>query len=221
MSSPETSNPETGNLDTGAPEARRPADAADAAPRAPRRRLWLVALPLVVFLGLAALFLSRLENGGDPSRVPSALIGRKAPATVLAPLEGLVRAGVPVPGLDTATFADKPTLVNVWASWCVPCREEHPVLMKLGQDPRIRLVGLNYKDQPENARRFLGQFGLPFSAVGVDPKGRSAIEWGVYGVPETFVLAKDGTVAQKFVGPLTPERVATELDPLIAKLSAQ
>ncbi|MFG1358952.1 DsbE family thiol:disulfide interchange protein [Xanthobacter pseudotagetidis] len=189
--------------------------------KAPRRRVWIVALPLVLFLALAGLFLSRLETGGDPSRVPSVLVGRKAPAMTLPPLVGLGKAGASVPGIDTATLTGKPTLVNVWASWCGPCREEHPLLMKLAQDPRLRLVGLNYKDAPENARRFLGQYGLPYEAVGVDTNGRAAIEWGVYGVPETFVLAKDGTIAHKFVGPLTPDAVANTLLPLIGKLSAQ
>lgn len=186
----------------------------------PRRRAWLVALPLVVFLALAALFFSRLETGGDPSRVPSALVGRPAPAVVLEPLPGLMRAGVPVPGFDVAQLKGKPTLVNVWASWCAPCREEHPLLMQLAADPRLRLVGLNYKDAPDNARRFLGQYGLPYAAVGVDPKGRAAIDWGVYGVPETFVLDRDGLIVHKFVGPLTPETVTNTLLPLIAKLSA-
>jgi cytochrome c biogenesis protein CcmG/thiol:disulfide interchange protein DsbE len=188
---------------------------------APRRRAWLVLLPLVIFLALAGLFLTRLETGGDPSRVPSVLVGRKAPAMTLPALPDLRKAGVSVPGIDTAALAGKPTLVNVWASWCGPCREEHPLLMKLAQDPRLSLVGLNYKDAPENARRFLGQYGMPYEAVGVDPNGRAAIEWGVYGVPETFVLAKDGTIAHKFVGPLTPEAVTTTLQPLIEKLAAQ
>lgn len=186
----------------------------------PRRRLWLVGLPLVLFLALAALFLSRLETGGDPSRIPSALVGRPAPQVVLEPLEGLTHAGAPVPGFNVAELKGKPTLVNVWASWCAPCREEHPILMQLAQDPRLRLVGLNYKDAPENARRFLGQNGLPYAAVGVDPRGRAAIDWGVYGVPETFVLDRDGLIVHKFVGPLTPETVNGTLLPLIAKLSA-
>lgn len=191
-----------------------------AAPQRPRRRVWLVALPLFLFLALAALFLSRLETGGDPSRIPSALVGRPAPTVALPPLDGLKRAdGAAVPGIDIAALAGKPTLVNVWASWCAPCREEHPVLMQLAKDGRINLVGINYKDAPENARRFLGQYGLPFQAVGVDPNGRAAIEWGVYGVPETFVLARDGTIAHKFVGPLTPEAVTGTLMPLIARLS--
>lgn len=187
---------------------------------APRRRAWLVALPLVLFLGLAALFFSRLETGGDPSRIPSALVGKAAPTIPLPPLEGLKAPdGAQMPGIDIAALGGKPALVNVWASWCAPCREEHPVLMQLAKDGRFALVGINYKDAPENARRFLGQYGLPYHAVGVDPKGRAAIEWGVYGVPETFVLAKDGTIAHKFVGPLTPEVVTGTLLPLIARLS--
>lgn len=189
------------------------------APR-PRRRIWLVALPLVLFLALAGLFFSRLETGGDPSRIPSALVGKPAPVASLPPLEGLKGLdGAPLPGIDMAALAGKPALVNVWASWCAPCREEHPILMQLAKDPRFRLVGINYKDAPENARRFLGQYGQPFHAVGVDPKGRAAIDWGVYGVPETFVLAKDGTIVHKFVGPLTPDAVATTLLPLMARLS--
>lgn len=183
------------------------------------RRLWLLALPLLVFLALAALFLSRLEEGGDPSRVPSALVGRGAPVTVLPPLDGLNRDGAPVPGLDVAALKGKPALVNVWASWCAPCREEHPLLMALAQDPRIRVVGINYKDAPDNARRFLGQYGNPFAAVGVDPKGRAVIDWGVYGVPETFVLAPDGTIAHKFVGPLSPRAIESELKPLLDRLA--
>jgi cytochrome c biogenesis protein CcmG/thiol:disulfide interchange protein DsbE len=97
------------------------------------------------------------------------------------------------------------TIVNVWASWCAPCRQEHPLLMDLAKDPSVRVVGVNYKDNPENARRFLGQLGNPFAVVGVDPSGRAAIDWGVYGVPETFVVGPDGTVRHKHIGPLTPD----------------
>lgn len=189
-------------------------------PARPRRRLWLVALPLVVFLALAGLFFSRLESGNDPSRIPSALVNKPAPAITLAPLPGLKGPdGAPLPGIDLPALAGKPALVNVWASWCGPCREEHPILMQLAKDPRFSLVGINYKDAPDNARRFLGQYGLPYKAVGVDPNGRAAIEWGVYGVPETFVLSKDGIIVHKFVGPLTPEAVSGTLLPLMARLS--
>lgn len=204
----------------GAGAAPAPPAGGETPPARPRRRVWLVALPLVLFLALAGLFFSRLETGGDPSRIPSALVGRPAPRIALPPLDGLKRAdGTAVPGIDIAALAGKPTLVNVWASWCVPCREEHPVLMQLAREGRINLVGINYKDAPENARRFLGQYGLPFQAVGVDPNGRAAIEWGVYGVPETFVLGKDGTIMHKVVGPLTPEAVTGTLLPLIDRLS--
>ncbi len=189
-----------------------------AAPR--RRRPLLVILPLAVFLALAGLFFVRLY-AGDPSHIPSALTGRAAPALNLPPLAGLSDKGAAVPGITTADLAGKVGLVNVWASWCVPCREEHPVLMELARDPRILLVGLNYKDQPDNARRFLGTFGLPYAAVGVDPNGRAAIDWGVYGVPETFVVAPEGTIAQKFVGPLTEQTVRDTLMPLIARLSGK
>ncbi|TIV64698.1 MAG: DsbE family thiol:disulfide interchange protein, partial [Mesorhizobium sp.] len=107
--------------------------------------------------------------------------------------------------------------VNVFGSWCLPCREEHPVLLGLSQDRRFTLAGLNYKDQPENARRFLGDLGNPYQAIGVDPAGRAAIDWGVYGVPETFVVGKDGRIAYKHVGPLTPESARDLLLPQIEK----
>jgi cytochrome c biogenesis protein CcmG/thiol:disulfide interchange protein DsbE len=164
------------------------------------RRRWLVWLPLVVFAALAAMFLLRI--GGDPSRLPSALIGKPAPTLTLPPLEGLVESGKPVPGLDPSLFKDRVTVMNVWASWCVPCRDEHPFLTKLAEDKRLTLVGINYKDAPENARRFLGRFGNPFAAVGVDDGGRAAIEWGVYGVPETFIVGRDGTIRYKHIGPI-------------------
>jgi cytochrome c biogenesis protein CcmG/thiol:disulfide interchange protein DsbE len=114
-----------------------------------------------------------------------------------------------VPGLSTEALKGRVTLVNVWASWCAPCREEHPVLVELAKDTSVALVGINYKDQPDNARRFLGALGNPFAAVGVDANGRAAIDWGVYGVPETFVIAPDGTIAYKHVGPLTAQSVAS------------
>ncbi|RWH74546.1 DsbE family thiol:disulfide interchange protein [Mesorhizobium sp.] len=181
---------------------------------APRRRL-LVLLPLLVFLGLAGLFLSQLLSGRDTSEIPSALIGLPAPQTNLPPLEG-----VNLPGLDSKNFAGRVTLVNVFASWCAPCREEHPVLLGLSQDKRFTLAALNYKDQPENARRFLGDIGNPYQAIGVDPAGRAAIDWGVYGVPETFVVGKDGKIAYKHVGPLTPDSVRMLLLPQIEKALA-
>ena len=126
------------------------------------------------------------------------------PDTPLPPVAGLVRDGAPVPGIASADFKGAVTLVNVWASWCVPCHDEAPLLMKLAEDKRIRIVGINYKDQPENARRFIGRYGNPFAAVGADANGRASIDWGVYGVPETFVIGRDGRIAYKLVGPITP-----------------
>jgi cytochrome c biogenesis protein CcmG/thiol:disulfide interchange protein DsbE len=169
----------------------------------PRPRSWLMVLPLIGFLALAGLFLLRL-NGGDPSKIPSALIGRPAPQTTLPPLEGLVSNGTQVPGLDPSVFKGKVSVVNVWASWCVPCHDEAPLLTELGKDKRLQIVGINYKDSPDNARRFLGRYGNPFGIVGVDGNGRASIEWGVYGVPETFVVGREGTIVYKMVGPVTP-----------------
>ncbi|MGB3898394.1 MAG: DsbE family thiol:disulfide interchange protein [Mesorhizobium sp.] len=181
----------------------------------PRRRL-LVLLPLLVFLGLAGVFLAQLLSGQDGTEIPSALIGQRAPVTQLPPLEG---SGLP--GLDSAQFAGKVTVLNVFASWCAPCRQEHPVLMGLAQDNRYAMAALNYKDKPENARRFLGDLGNPYRSIGVDEAGRTAIDWGVYGVPETFVIGKDGAIAYKHVGPLTPDSVRTALLPEIEKALAR
>jgi cytochrome c biogenesis protein CcmG/thiol:disulfide interchange protein DsbE len=185
----------------------------------PRARRLAVLLPLAAFLALAALFLYRL-GAGDPSHLPSALIGKPVPAADLSPVAGLTRDGDAVPGLVVAEFAGKVTLLNVWASWCVPCHDEAPLLMKLAEDRRFRIAGINYKDQPENARRFLGRYGNPFAAVGADISGRTAIEWGVYGVPETFLVGRDGKIAFKLVGPITPENLQRVLMPEIDKTLA-
>ena len=175
-----------------------------------RSRRWVVALPLLGFMAVAGLFLLRLY-GGDPSKIPSALIGRPAPQTTLPALEGLTRNGIPVLGLDPGMFMGKVSVVNVWASWCVPCHEEAPLLTALAGDTRLQVVGINYKDSPENARRFLGRYGNPFAVVGVDGNGRGSIEWGVYGVPETFVVGRDGTIRYKMVGPVTPANLDSVL----------
>src|SRR6266700_5359715 len=182
----------------------------------PPRRPILMALPLLVFATLAVLFWLRLGSG-DPSKIPSALIGRPAPQTMLPPLQGLVADGAPVPGLDPAVFKGKVSVVNVWASWCMPCHDEAPLLTELAKDKRLQLVGINYKDGPDNARRFLGRYGNPFGIVGVDGNGRAAIEWGVYGVPETFVVGREGTIVYKMVGPVTSDNVDTVLKVEIEK----
>ena len=180
------------------------------------RRTFLMVLPLFAFIGLAVLFWFRLGSG-DPSRIPSALIGRPAPQTVLPPLDGLQANGAQVPGLDPAAFNGKVSLVNVWASWCVPCHDEAPLLTELAKDKRVQLVGINYKDAPDNARRFLGRYGNPFGLVGLDANGRASIEWGVYGVPETFIVGREGKIFYKLVGPITPENLNAVLKPEIEK----
>jgi len=181
---------------------------------APRPRRLFVLLPLILFAALAAVFFVRLK-AGDPSNLPSALIGRPIPTFSLPGLDG-------GKGLSDADLRDgKLTLVNVFASWCGPCHEEHPFLMELAKDSRFRLVGINYKDQTENARRFLGAKGNPFAAIGVDSNGRTAIDWGVYGVPESFLVRGDGTIAYKLVGGVTAESLAGKLEPEIKKALAQ
>jgi cytochrome c biogenesis protein CcmG/thiol:disulfide interchange protein DsbE len=185
----------------------------------PRRRRILVLVPLAVFLVLTALFLVRLFSG-DPSRIPSALIGHPAPAVDLPPVAGLERDGKAIPGISAAEFRGNVTLVNVWASWCIPCHDEAPFLLELAGDTRIRLVGINYKDQPDNARRFLNRYGNPFIASGADQTGRAAIEWGVYGVPETFLIGRDGRIAYKLVGPISAANFEREVKPAIEKALA-
>ena len=184
-----------------------------------RPRRLVVLVPLIVFAGLTALFLVRL-SAGDPSLIPSALIGHPVPQTALPPIAGLKRDGAAVPGVDPASFTGAVTVVNVWASWCVPCHDEAPLLMQLAQDQRLRVIGINYKDGADNARRFLGRYGNPFAATGADNNGRAAIEWGVYGVPETFVIGRDARIAYKLVGPITPENLQSILVPQIDKALA-
>jgi len=184
-----------------------------------RRRSVLVFVPLVVFLGLAVLFLIRL-GAGDVSRIPSALIGHPAPATVLPGVAGLERDGKSVPGLAAESFKGAVTVLNVWASWCVPCRDEAPLLLTVARDPRVRIVGINYKDSPENARRFLARYGNPYAANGADLNGRASIEWGVYGVPETFVVGRDSRIAYKLIGPIEPVNLEKTLKPEIEKALA-
>ncbi|WP_363350666.1 DsbE family thiol:disulfide interchange protein [Methylocystis echinoides] len=177
-------------------------------------------LPLVLFALLAALFLVRLFSG-DASRIPSALIGKPAPQFDLPAL-----AGLDAPGLATADLRKgHVSLVNVFASWCAPCRQEHVTLMSIARDEKLKgkgveLYGLSYKDEAANALGFLQEAGNPFQRVGVDPAGRTAIDFGVYGVPETFVIKGDGTIAYKFIGPLTPSAAATVLVPEIEKAMA-
>ncbi|MDB5508638.1 MAG: periplasmic protein thiol/disulfide oxidoreductase DsbE [Hyphomicrobiales bacterium] len=182
----------------------------------PARRIpWLALLPVLVFVALAGLFALRLSSG-DPSRLPSALIGKQVPDFRLPAIEGMPGEGYSQADLKNGRVS----VVNVFASWCVPCRDEHPFLMKIAQDARLKqagvqMLGLNYKDDPKNAREFLAQYGNPYDRAGADRPGRAAIDWGVYGVPETFVVRGDGTIAYKQIGPITEENLRDRILPAI------
>lgn len=168
-----------------------------------RRVPVLVLLPVVIFAALAGLFLFQLMSGSDPSQIPSALIDKKVPETDLPAVEGLELDGKPMLGFATSDLIGNVSVVNIFASWCGPCRAEHPLLEELAKVEGIQLIGVNYKDTPENARRFLGSLGNPYDRVGADRKGRVSIDWGVYGVPETFIVDREGTIRYKFIGPLS------------------
>ena len=202
--------------------------------RAPSRALFLAALVFGgALLGFGGAMVWQTTGGrgateqvvhdyllAHPEILPEAVdkLQSKQMLARIDPLRGTLETAYP--GAVLGNPAGKVTLVNVFASWCAPCREEHPVLLALAQDKRFVMAALNYKDQPENARRFLGDLGNPFQAIGVDEAGRTAIDWGVYGVPETFVIGKDGKIAYKHVGPLTPETAQTLLLPQIDKALA-
>ena len=180
----------------------------------------LTAVPLVAFAALALFFLFALFRG-DPTDLPSTLIGKPAPQFTLAAVEELVDKGQPVPGLATADLGSgEVVVVNFFASWCVPCHAEHPVLETLKSRGKVRLVGVNYKDKPDDARRFLEKLGNPFERIGADTNGRAAIDWGVYGVPETFILDGKGRVAYKHLGPITEESLVARVLPAIEKARA-
>lgn len=182
-----------------------PVHPVEEAEEAPRRSRLPFLLPLLAFAALAGIFLGKLMTTGyDPSAVPSALIGRPVPDFTLPPVTGLTEGGAAVPGLSAADLKGKVTVLNVWASWCAPCQIEHPMLVRLARDG-VNLVGIDYKDQSENGRRYLGRHGNPFKAVGADEDGRVGIDLGVYGVPETFVIGPDGRIREKLVGILTPD----------------
>lgn len=181
------------------------------------RRIFWVMLPAVVFLALAGFFYVSLQSGG-PGVLPSTLINRKVPEFSLPPVEGLRRAGKQMPGFQASDLVTgEVTLLNVWASWCVPCRAEHPLLTELAEKHKVKIFGLNFKDKPENAVRFLGTLGNPFYQVGSDLRGKGAIELGVYGIPETFVVDGQGNVRYKIVGQLTPRSIETRLKPEIER----
>ena len=179
-------------------------------------RYLLALIPLIVFACIAfavgKVMYDQEVHGTDISAIPSALIGTKAPKLALAPLEGSN-----LPALTDDAIKGKLTLVNVFASWCIPCRDEYPVLKQLAKDGRLNIVAINYKDTSENALRFLGELGNPYNAIGIDPNGTAAIDWGVYGIPESYLVSPDGTILYKQVGPFTPTSLKEGLYPAIEK----
>jgi cytochrome c biogenesis protein CcmG, thiol:disulfide interchange protein DsbE len=172
-------------------------------------RYVLFALPLVLLAGLVAVFATTIDR--DSSLVRSVLIDKPAPQFALPAVDG-----IGVPGFETATLKGQPTLVNVFASWCIPCRDEHPLLEAVKAETGIRLFGINHSDAPENAAAFLAELGNPYDAVGGDRDRRVSLDWGVYGVPETFLVDADGVIVFKHVGPLTPQAIENDLKPAIA-----
>ncbi len=188
----------------------------EAAPK--KANLWVALLPLVIFLALSGVFYSLLSTEGrDVSALPSALLNDPAPVLIVPPL-----AKTGLPGMEAATFkSGKVSVVNIFASWCVPCRQEHPQIVKLGEDDRIQLVGINHKDGNRNALSFLEELGNPYNVIGVDRNGRASIEWGVYGVPETFLVDGNGVIFYKHVGPISPAQLQNTILPLLEqKLSS-
>ena len=189
-----------------------PDPAGSAAGGVTRRRV-IYAAPALAAVGLAALFASRL--GVDPSQVPSNLIGKRVPVFNLPPVQGRTL------GLSSDDLHAEVSLVNVFASWCVACREEHPLLLRLKNDGGVPIHGLNYKDHPDDAARWLNTMGDPYTRTGADRDGRVAIDWGVYGVPETLLVGADGTIAYKHVGPLNPAALDRTILPLVTRLREQ
>lgn len=174
-----------------------------------RRALFV--LPVAVFVAIAVYFLLALNPNHDPHLLPSALIDKPAPSFTLAGLDGGT-------GLALASFKGKVALVNFFASWCAPCRDEHPLLMGLRSRTDVPLYGIAYKDDPADAEHFLKAYGDPYRAIGLDENGRTAINFGVYGVPETYVIDKAGRIRKRFVGPLSESDITEELLPLLRRL---
>ena len=183
----------------------------------PFSRRALLVLPALVAGGAGLGFFAMLRGMGtggyDPRGVPSALVGKAPPEFALPPLEG-----VGLPGLSAADLKapGRPVLVNFYASWCVPCVIEHPQLMRLSRDG-VPVFGVNYKDQPADGRRFLERHGNPYSRLGVDLPGRASIDWGLYGVPETYLLDRGGVIRWRWAGPVTEDTLRAELQPLLRR----
>lgn len=178
-----------------------------------RSRKLAALLPLLVFLGLAVAMAWSLTR--NPDRLPSALIGSPVPEFALPPVKGRTL------GLSSADLQGHVSLVNVFASWCVPCRAEHPILLRLSEQGSVPIYGINYKDRPDDAERWLNALGDPYDRTGADLDGRVAIDWGVYGIPETFIIDRNGTIAYKHIGPFTKAIMDETIVPLVRKLQAR
>lgn len=178
-----------------------------------QRRYLGYLLPVATFAALAALLGWALTH--NPREIPSALIGKPVPEFSLPPVQGRAL------GLSKADLTGEVSLVNVFASWCAACRDEHPLFMQLKASGGVPIHGLNYKDQPDHAARWLDTLGDPYTRTGADRDGRVAIDWGVYGVPETFVVTKDGRIAHKHIGPLTSKDIEATILPLVRRLRQQ
>ena len=177
----------------------------------------LFLVPLVVVAMLSTVFLFRLFSG-DTTKLPSVLIAKPVPDFNLSGIPNLVQNGGAVPGFSSVDLKQgNVSIVNMFASWCLECKQEHDILLKLGKDERISLFGLDYKDDAEKARLFLNSYGNPYKAVGVDRKGSAAIDWGLYGVPETFIISRKGRILYKKVGPMTEETLKSEIMPEIER----
>ena len=179
----------------------------------PLRRYWLYLLPIAVFAGIGVLLYAGLFR--DPRLVPSPLVGKPVPEFALGPVQGREL------GLSSQDLRGEVSLVNVFASWCVACRDEHPLLLALERERVIPVHGLNYKDTPDAAAAWLDALGDPYTRIGADRDGRVGIDWGVYGVPETFVVDRDGHIAYKHIGPVTPRVLDEIVLPLVRALRAR
>ena len=174
------------------------------------RRPWLYLVPIAIFAGIGILLYLGLYR--DPTLVPSPLIGKPVPEFELGPVQGREL------GLSSADLREEVSLVNVFASWCVACRDEHPLLMALDREGVLPIHGLNYKDAPDDAAAWLDALGDPYTRIGADLDGRVGLDWGVYGVPETFVVDQNGRIAYKHIGPVTPRVLDEIILPLVRAL---
>ncbi len=180
-----------------------------------RTKALLFILPSLIFLAAAVGFYLGLSPDRDPSAIPSPLVGQEAPEVSLPPVPGL-----DLPGLEPALLKGAPvTVVNIWASWCAPCRLEHPQLVALSKEPNVRMLGIDYRDRADAALKFLTEMGNPFDALGFDTKGRVGIDWGITGVPETFFLDSDGQVRYRHTGPIDADTLKNNILPRIREIA--